>query len=145
MLVLVVADGEEVEEITDVDIVGEAEKKNVKMLVKKKPKCSPAKIAGELGVEVHHVLEVGRGVVGAGLLDGGVEPVDLLGEDLDLALDPDEKPVPPDPDLLRMGVGMRVHHAALLAEIDWDTCVLSPDTGKVETGVGKFHILAEIA
>ena len=115
------------------------EKKNVEMLVKKKLKSPPAEIAGELGIEVHHVLEVGRGVAGAGLLDGGVEPVDLLGEDLDLALDPDEKPVPPYPDLLRMGVRVRVHPAAR-AEIHWDTCVLSRVTGKVETGVAPFHI-----
>jgi len=60
VFVLVETNGEEVEEVPDVDVVSET-----------------AEVSSELGVEIHHILEIRR-VVAAVLLDVCVEPVNFL-------------------------------------------------------------------
>ena len=77
IFIFIETDGKEVEEISNIDIVSD---------------CT--EVSSELGVEIQHVFEVAR--LASTVFNVGVEDLDLLGENFNLILCPDNQPVTPD-------------------------------------------------
>ena len=77
LFIFIETDGEEVEEISNINIVTDG-----------------TKVSGELGVEIQHVFEVTR--LAATTLNVGAEDLNFLGENFNLVLCPDHQPILPD-------------------------------------------------
>ena len=77
MFIFIETDGEEVEEISNINIVSDG-----------------TKVSRELGVEIQHFFEVTR--LAATTLNVGAEDLNFLGENLNLVLRPHHQPVLPD-------------------------------------------------
>ena len=77
IFIFIETDGKEVEEISNIDIVSDG-----------------TEVSSELGVEIQHVFEVAR--LASTEFNVGVEDLDLLGENFNLTLCPDNQPVTPD-------------------------------------------------
>merc|ERR1712106_286945 len=92
LFIFIETDGEEVEEISNINIVTDG-----------------TKVSGELGVEIQHVFEVAR--LAATTLNIGAEDHNFLGESLNLVLCPHHQPVPPDVLVLIINIfRLKVNH-----------------------------------
>merc|ERR1712106_201663 len=92
LLIFIETDGEEVEEISNINIVSDG-----------------TEVSGELGVEIQHVFEVAR--FAATMLNIGAEDHNFLGESLNLALRPHHQPVLPDVLVLIINIfRLKVNH-----------------------------------
>ena len=84
MFIFIETDGEEVKEISNINIVSDG-----------------TEVSSELGVEIQHVFEVAR--LAATALNVGVEDLNFLGENCNLVLCPDHQPILPDILVLEQG------------------------------------------